>query len=76
MTTTHQTNTHIRIDDEMTWPLPNGDLEWRLRYGKPTRQDILVAASIIHSYGSLVKHPIKRRDYIVRHLKEATNGLL
>jgi hypothetical protein len=52
--------------DEMCWPLPNPGLEWRLRYGKPTREDILVAASILNAYQSLVcrKTPKQTRHII------------
>lgn len=61
----------------MTWPLPDsGDsdvdsLEWVLRYGTPTREQILVAASYIHAYGRLIGATGRTRAEVVRTLRAA-----
>lgn len=40
---------------ETSWPMPGAtDLEWVLRYGTPTRQDLLGAADIIAAYRALI----------------------
>ena len=71
---------YIRIDHEMTWPAPDLDdanehecLEWRLRYGKPLREDLLMAASFIAAYNSLVYSTHKKRNYICSAIKFAMN---
>lgn len=58
--------------DEMTWPLPEVEedgVEWRLRYGTPTREDLLVAASYMHAYSSLVCSTQKERNKVVACLR-------
>lgn len=47
----------IRVDGEMTWPLPVGPAEWNLRYGQPTREDILHAASCMNALYALAAKP-------------------
>ena len=63
--TTTEPDAYLHFDG-MTWPNPAyimGDedlsgLIWRLRYGTPTRQDLLVAASAASAYVQLVDlHP-------------------
>lgn len=58
-----------------TWPMPEHDeddsLEWKLRYGTPTKQDLLVAASYLNAYGCLVRATDKKRAEVVRNLKAA-----
>lgn len=45
---------------ETSWPMPGAtdhhgsDLEWVLRYGEPTRQDLLSAAAVIAAYDALI----------------------
>lgn len=58
--------------DNMTWPLPNGELEWRLRYAPniPLR-DRLVAASILSAYAQMVGDPTTKRQKVVRALRAA-----
>lgn len=50
--------------DEMCWPRPDdfAEIEWTLRYGTPSRSDILVAASYISAYKQLVYDPIAVRN--------------
>jgi len=62
---------YIRFDD-MTWPLPDGDLAWRLTWGdNPSRGDILRAASVIVAYGELVRCHAATRRRVVRELRRA-----
>lgn len=51
-------NSYLHIGD-MTWPHPADpdEIQWRLRYGTPTRSDLLVAASFIEAYGALIDMP-------------------
>lgn len=64
--------------DGMVWPLPNDDLEYRLRYaGYPGKdfifsmEDRLVAASILAAYGQLISISEKQRNFIVKLIREA-----
>jgi hypothetical protein len=69
-----------RLDGgETTWPAPetSGDIEHALRYGEPTRSDLLVAASYIAAYRMLtLEHTATRRAEVVRQLKAAAKQLL
>lgn len=57
----------------MTWPLPERDeddsVEWRLRYGTPTKEDLLVAASYMHAYTALIFKTQKARNDICTKIK-------
>lgn len=58
--------------DGMTWPLAGGaigDLEWRLRYGVASRNDLLVAASVLSAYMALVNRTERDRRLIIRALR-------
>ncbi len=62
----------FKIFNEMTWPFPCGglsDIAWRLRYGHPNKKDLLVAASVINAYQSLIGRSQKRRNEICQKLK-------
>ena len=45
---------------ETSWPMPGAtdhhgsDLEWVMRYGEPTRQDLIAAADRIRAYRALI----------------------
>lgn len=60
--------------DEMTWPMPSerlDEVEHTLRYGEPSRSDLLKAASVIAAYRQMVSDPRRKRDAVVRRLREA-----
>ena len=61
----------LRLPDGTTWPNPAdpNEVEWRLRYGNPTREDILAAASVMNAYGHLVFAPERRRREVVRMIR-------
>jgi hypothetical protein len=56
--------------DGMAWPNPRDplEIEWKLRYGQPSREDLLAAASFVAAYKSLVGHSQQRRNAIVAAL--------
>lgn len=59
--------------DEMCFPQPGeqlSEIEWRLRYGLPSKQDLLVAASAISAYSELVlRKTQKERNKICKTLR-------
>ena len=59
------------LPDDTTWPNPHdpNEVQWRLRYGTPTRSDLLVAAEVMAAYRALVHATSHRRAEVVRHLK-------
>lgn len=59
--------------DEMCWPLPSPDLEWRLRYGNPSRDDLLGAASFVAAYAALLRKSDKRRNSIAKTIGGIAN---
>lgn len=58
---------------EMTWPIhiedENDSVQWRLRYGEPSREDILFAASVMQAYAELVESPSRKRDAVIAILR-------
>ncbi len=60
--------------DEMSWPLPDDNLERALRYDEAedlTREDRLHAASIVAAYKALVNLPAHARSNVVREIRRA-----
>ena len=60
--------------DGMTWPVPGwrlDELNYTLRHGVPTRSDLLLAASVLSAYRQMVSDPVRKREFVVRHLREA-----
>lgn len=56
--------------EDMAWPAPDdlGELEWRLRYGKPSRVDLLTAAGVISAYAQAFLHNPQRETRRVHGL--------
>lgn len=64
---------YYRAFEDVTWPAPCealGDLEWQLRYGKLTRDQELVTASVVAAYTYLISLPEKRRRVVIRELRQ------
>lgn len=57
--------------DGMLWPLPDSDLAWKARYGKPTQAEMYLIASRLEAYAHLLELPQKRRNYICKKIKES-----
>lgn len=60
--------------DDMSWPCPGqrlNEIEHALRYGEPTKSELMVAASVLSAYSDLVRCPQVKRAYVVRRLREA-----
>lgn len=77
MTKSRKQNNYVVFEEptkEMVWPLPDQDLNWTLRYGNPTREQLLYAASILSAYHQAVVDPQKKRNFVFgelkKHLKE------
>jgi hypothetical protein len=73
--------THAILEDGTCWSLPGdlpfdegGGLEWRLRYGTPTKSDLLLAAGVISCYRAIIAMPESRRRKMIRELRTAVNG--
>lgn len=62
--------------DGMCWPLPGercDDIEWKLRYASDsmTREDQLLAASILSAYRQMIFDPHHKRVRVIRELRTA-----
>ncbi len=68
---TPQEDSYLRFDD-MTWPNPTdpSGVEWQLRYGTPSRMDLLVAASFISAYANLIELPVRERNKRVAQMRK------
>lgn len=66
------------VIDDMTWPFPGerlSEVEWSLRYGKPTDRDLCMAASVMGAYNQMVmRDTAKKRNYVIREIREVYNG--
>jgi hypothetical protein len=66
-----------RTFNGMCWPVPGQDLgllSYTLTYGTPTKEELLVCASVINAYTGLVNMTATRRTDIVRELRLGPNG--
>lgn len=73
----------IDLSDGSSWPRPalESDPEYgvghTLRYGTPTRGDLLRAAAIVDAYGYLVAESTKaKRDLVCREIRAAMRGAM
>jgi hypothetical protein len=62
--------------DGMAWPNPEDpqQVEWTLRYGNPTREDLNVAASYIAAYKQLVFDAQRVRNRKVSGIRAVTGA--
>lgn len=73
--------TRIKVSDGSTWPRPALESDERhgvghtLRYGTPTREDLMEAAAICDAYGHLVAESTQaKRDLVCREIRAALNS--
>ncbi len=64
----------IRIKD-MSWPLPDGDLEYTLMH----RRELSVierfrAAAILSAYAQMIRDPQKKRQMVITEIRKAFKG--
>lgn len=57
------------IFKDMTWPLPSSDLQQSLRYGSPTKKELLLAADILSAYRQAIIDSQKKRNFVFKELK-------
>lgn len=58
------------LPDGSTWPNPDSDLEWRLRYA-PDRGAELSAAAVCAVYRDLIKMSRRKREEKIRMIRGA-----
>jgi hypothetical protein len=64
----------FRHFDEQCWPCPGEEMDnlsYTMRYGVPTKEDFLVAASIIDAYGDIVRATQKKRNTVIKELTKS-----
>ena len=60
--------------DGMTWELPGeymSDVEYALRWGTPTKQQLLYAAGVISAYRQMIIDPETKRRKVIQALRSA-----
>lgn len=67
--------TTIRLDDNASWILPDGDVAWRLRYGReyqtpPTDADLMHAAECMATLTHILTHPAGTES-VIKQLRQA-----
>ena len=62
---------HLHLHDGAVWPHPDraAELEHVLRYGVPTREELLAIAVIVDAYRHIVTHPATRST--IEQVREA-----
>jgi hypothetical protein len=61
----------------MCWPAPGpdlGDLSRTCTYGEPTKEELLVCASVINAYQHMIRLSHARRVKIISELRLGPNG--
>jgi hypothetical protein len=62
---------NIKIND-MSWPLPDGDLEHTIRYSRDLSDiERLRAASILSAYAQMIRDPQKKRQMVIGEIRKA-----
>jgi hypothetical protein len=62
---------NIKIQD-MSWPLPDGDLEHALRYDNELSEVVRFrAASILSAYAQMIRDPQKKRQMVISEIRRA-----
>jgi hypothetical protein len=64
---------YVHLDNGTVWPVNVGDIEWRLRYGEPTRSDLLIAASVLAIYTQMTS-PQSRGQHAEQTLHRARHA--
>ncbi len=62
-----------RSFDGMCWPAPSeklGEIEWRARHSTPSKNDLLVMASVCAAYQELIRLSARQRDKIIKELRK------
>lgn len=67
--------THLFFNG-MSWPNPADphEVQYALRYGTPTREQLLLAATFIGAYQQLVEDPRRVRDQKVAGIRRACSS--
>lgn len=63
---------YIKPDEETVWPNPKDpcEIEWKLRYGNPTKSELLIAASYISAYKSFFEKTQKDTNLYITNIKK------
>lgn len=59
--------------NNMSWPVPGerlSEIHQSLVYGEPTKEELLVCASVLSAYRHLIELPIAKRNVIIRELRK------
>lgn len=62
-----------RVSDGTVWPPPGPelrDIAWKMRYGRLTDSELLLAAGVLDAYEALIYAPVRRRMLLVRDLRD------
>lgn len=64
---------NIVLDNGTSWPNPDKlyGVEWTLRYGTPSKEELLIAASTLVAYRALVNSNAAAREEYVREMRSA-----
>jgi len=62
--------------DGMTWPNPDDptEVQWRIQYGNPAREDLAAAVSFMAAYSQLIRLPRRTREARIRSIRKATEA--
>lgn len=74
--TTQSESGMVRVDGRL-WPCPSlrwNFLDWALRDGKPTKDDLYYAADVLEAYRCLVEGPVKQRATVLGRLRRIVRG--
>jgi hypothetical protein len=60
----------------MTWPLPDPDLSWRIRFAPESvnGKDMMYLASLLDAYQELINCGRAKREHVTRELRAGITG--
>jgi hypothetical protein len=63
----------VKIENSGIWPVDSEEItvQWSLRYGNPSKSELLRAAEILSAYKSLIFSTQKRRNRVCKELRKA-----
>lgn len=64
--------------DTMTWPLPDPDLSWRIRFARESvySKDMMYLASVLDAYQELISCGRAKREHVTKQLRDSARSAL
>ena len=58
-----------RLKDGTSWPIPDGEVQWQLRYGNPDKKELLYAAQVMDTWAHVLD-PTVEIEPVIKRIRE------